>query len=155
MGTDLWLPESLRREGQVEGQLALARYWNEAVKRIDPQLSLVLARDTAEPPLLPGRWHVRRSNRGVPDSYLPITGPNGEYREPDHGILDELHRRDTWIDGGLNKFLEQKHAPEQEAQKERELRAEQRRDEFAADFRAARRMPGEDVERKSKRRRSA
>jgi hypothetical protein len=146
VATEIWLPDDLRREQQVEGQLELARHWNGFLKAIDPELSLVLAKDRAEYPLVPGRWHVRRKNRGAPDSYMPITGPNGEYREPDSGVLDELGRRDSWrTRDGLDRFLREKHATEDQLRKERELRREQLRDELADDFRAARRGAGDEA----------
>jgi hypothetical protein len=52
-----------------------------------------MARDAK---LEPGRWHVKKQNEGVPDSYMPITTPDGGYREPDSGVLNEMADRDMW-----------------------------------------------------------
>jgi hypothetical protein len=45
----------------------------------------------------PNRWHVYRDN-GPPvgPSYIPIETPDGGYREPDSGIIEELKQRDMW-----------------------------------------------------------
>lgn len=144
MAVDLWLPQDVAKEQQVDGQLQLARYWSKVVKTLDPELSLVLAGDRAQPPLVPGRWHVRRRNQGAPDSYMPVTGPEGEYREPDEQMLVELRRRDSWRTAdALDRMLADKHRDVERQQ--RELKREQLRDHAAEDFRAARRVAGDEA----------
>lgn len=69
------------------------------LKGIDPHLSVVMVSEYAdEPGLAPGCWHVRRENAGSIDTFLPIVGPNGEYRMPDSAVPDQLRRRDLWRD---------------------------------------------------------
>jgi hypothetical protein len=92
-----WVAENYRRQEMVESHLGAAKWLAEALKGIDPELSVVWAKEGADDDrLVPGRWHVRRDNsrHGLPDTYMAITAPDGGYREPDAGVLDELAQRD-------------------------------------------------------------
>jgi hypothetical protein len=83
---DHGLPPHVQRHAQE-----LARY--------DDRLELVRAKPAADSPgLTPEFWHVRRSNDGMPDSYMAIHGPSGEYREPDGAMISDLQSRDLWND---------------------------------------------------------
>lgn len=86
----------LLRHLEVKGTLDL---WNRELKEIDPYLQLVKAReDTTMPGLRPGYWHVLRHVPGGPPSVIVYEGPNGEFREPDSGLFEELRRGDMWSD---------------------------------------------------------
>jgi hypothetical protein len=150
VATEFWLPEQLAREQHVEDQIAGATFWNRIVRSVDPALSVVFVRGTASAKsvgLEPGRWHVRRKNRGLPDSYMPITTPDGGYREPDQGMLDDLSRRDMWRTPGVGSDqLAETARRRRREEKDAELRREQQRDMAAEDFRAARRTIGDDPE---------
>lgn len=93
---------------------------------------------------IPGRWHVRRNNPppAVP-SYIPITTPDGGYRDPDFGVVEELHRIDLRRPEVKARVLAETRTDSPHKAAERALRAEQRRDAMAEDYRAARRVRGE------------
>lgn len=139
------LPPHIRRNAEVEqmadSQIAQAQALATALHQRDPNLKLTFFGERAKPihGIKPGRWHVVRTNPGTADSYMPIETPNGSYREPDFGVLAELDGRDLWKKGALEKI---KAGPSSEELRD-ELRDEQRRDEMKADYRAARRVPGD------------
>ena len=92
----------------------------------------------------PGRWHVHRRNTPpAPDSFIPIETPDGAYREPDFGVLEDLRRRD----------LRNSHVWEEKKRQSREMEeaylhpkstvTEGELEEMAADLRAAWRVAGE------------
>lgn len=129
------------RAEMVDRQLDAAVSLHRALTALDPRLDLVFVSDRADPEfgVTPGRWHVVRKNEApAPDSYMAITGRNGEYREPDHGVIHELQRRDMWTQG-------QPDLDAQPAAKRRydSLHNEQARDEVLADVRAGSRVAGE------------
>jgi hypothetical protein len=125
----LWTPRShiegrkqhaadLLNHVELKGKLD---YWNRELKRIDPYLELVKANDNASMPgLKPGYFHVLRHNPGAPPSVIVHEGPNGEFREPDSGLFEELKRKDMWRDEPAWK----------KARAEREADAESKRDEY-------------------------
>lgn len=132
------------REEFVEHAARSGRALDNALKQMDPALSVVFVRHGVPEDDLPGgviagRWHVRRDNPppAVP-SYIPITQPDGSYRDPDFGVLHELAERDLWRDGGLHKAL-----AKPDRSKARELAQEQRQDVMREDFRAAKRVAGD------------
>lgn len=91
------------REEIADRHLEIARELTKALKAEDRNLEIVWVSDRApvEYGWIPGRWHVRRVNEGAPDSYMPITGPKGEYVEPHFGVLDQLRQRDLWKKDGV------------------------------------------------------
>lgn len=109
------------------------------LKAMDPYLSVVMVSDRADAPgLHPGCWHVKRTNPGTINTYLPIVGPNGEYRMPDSAIVDQLRARDLWREDSakaIRRFEDQKQADKLADQLE--LRAE-KRDEFLGRVKALR-----------------
>ena len=94
--------------------------------------------------IVPNRWHIHRRNTPpAPDSYIPIETPDGGYREPDSGVLNELRARDTrnrsvW-EGILKKHAEKKPAALREKRFEDRGEAE----EIAHAVRAGARVAGE------------
>lgn len=123
------------------------------VKSVDPDLSIVFVKESETAKsvgLEPGRWHVRKRNRGLPDSYMPITTPSGGYREPDQGVVDELSRRHMWrTPGSTSQEMADRAAKRAADDRDKALRREQQKDMVAEDFRAARRVAGENVEKRS------
>lgn len=96
--------ETLQRKRARAGWLA---HFNDALRGIDPKLSLVKARETIalERDLVPGLWHVRRENgTDLPDSYLPISGPDGGFLEPHEGVLNQLRERDLQRPGRMEEL---------------------------------------------------
>ncbi len=126
----------------LQGAVALAT----ALQRLDPRLELWKANDRhPDPPsgVIPGYWHVVRHNDPpAPDSYKPITTPSGGFREPDSGVLHELERDDSW---GRHYSLPTDDYDEAQKPilKQRELESEQRKDEIASNYAAAKRTAGD------------
>lgn len=116
-----------------------------ALRDYDRDLSLVWINEAPElpPGAIGGRWHVRRLNPApLAPTFIPITHPDGSYREPDFGILRELQERDMWKEGAVKRHLT--HDVDAKALKyQKDLRDEQALDEMKSDFRAAKRVAGE------------
>ena len=136
------LPPDIRanveRDEMVDRQMGKAQALADALIAHDPQLRLVFFGDRSEPiyGIKPGRWHVQRLNQGTADTYMPITTPDGGYREPDFGVLEEIRQRDLWRPGALNDRLSNK---ETVSTTDAEARAE----ETAHTIRAAKRVAGD------------
>lgn len=97
----------------------------------DERLSLVRAKPKASSPgLVPDYWHIRRHNDGMPDSYMPVQGQLGEYREPHGGLLDELRRRDLWNDDNFRAMRSQYERAEEQARANELARDSQRREQI-------------------------
>lgn len=117
-----------------------------------PEMEVVFVKDHPELPesCEPWRWHVRRNNPppALP-TYLPILAQGGGYRDPDAGVIVELHEMDLRRPGVKEKLMERSRTDSPHKAAERELRKEQRRDVLKSDFKAARRVRGEGGLRKS------
>lgn len=101
MSSRVVLPEWVARNDRRDRMLASAdehvvRRWNELLQEIDPQLGLAFVPEnvTDAPGLVPGRWHVRRRNPMGPDTYWPVLGDDGSFREMDSGMLEQFRRGD-------------------------------------------------------------
>jgi hypothetical protein len=137
--------EVIERETREKG---VAIFIDKALKEHDPHLSLVKVKDGVDewdlpPGCIPGRWHVRRLNPGFIPTFWPIVGPNGEYREPTHTILEEMRARDLHREDTMRALRERQSREGAAKQRGDDLRAEQRRDELAADLRAGKRLAGD------------
>lgn len=86
----LFLPESAVRSLLSEQE----RYWNPILKRIDPLLRLVAPMRNPPVGMFPNRWHIGRVDPPHAELFIPVVGPNGEFREMDEAMLDALRRRD-------------------------------------------------------------
>ncbi len=145
-----WVEANLERarwtEGESDAQRRIGGMWTQMVQELDPLLSVVWAGPGANlPGIIPERWHVKRTNPNTIDTYMPITGPGGSYREPASDILEELRARDMHSGQAL-KAAKNREILE-EARKVRHLRLnqEQATDHIAEDYRAARRVAGENL----------
>jgi hypothetical protein len=138
----LVLPDRVAKDMLVDQQLAIGREFTRMLQQIDRRLSCVLAKDqVGDPRLVPGCWHFRRVNDGTEPSYMAITTPDGGYREPALRDIEELQRRDLWRD--FDQFQRARLERENETARAQALASEQRRDEFAANFATALRVPGD------------
>lgn len=97
----LSIKENYRREEMesvIDRHLEQASALAKALSDMDDgRLSLVFFSDRADPErgIVPGRWHVRRRNDlPSPNSYMPITTPDGDYKEPGFFVIEELRKRD-------------------------------------------------------------
>ena len=154
--SQLILPPSLQREKadaerekQTTEVIGRGMRFNLRLKEIDPYLELVFVHDDADAPgLVPGRWHVCRHNPDTMDTYMPITTASGGYREPAEDILEALRRRDLWNGSAAESIRREKLEKEEAVERARRLDQEQKMDHFALDYRAARRVPGENLHKK-------
>lgn len=147
----LILPESVEvaawkaeQADQVESKVREMEHWDTELKRIDPSLSLIVAKPGSEDVgLLPGRWHVQKHIPNAPDEYWPLVGPHDEYREPGAWVLDEFKAADLW-DGRVARDKKELKRKLREAKvRAKELLAEQRQAEIDFQARAARRVRGD------------
>lgn len=140
--------ENAKREEMVADHMGRAANFALALEARYPECDLVMAHDGADAPdLIPGYWHVRRRNGGITkDSYMPITDAQGGFAEPGQHHLDRLEERDLWKSGAIERIYDRIRQKEAAAERAQLLLREQQRDEFAADFRAARRVAGENLD---------
>lgn len=126
--------ETLQRKRDRAGWLA---HFDSALKGIDPKLSLVKARETIalERGLVPGLWHVRRENGAdLPDSYLPISGPTGEFMEPHEGVLNQLRERDLQRPGRMEELRKSWDEEDLARKRKKLLFKDEMNDEFATRY---------------------
>jgi hypothetical protein len=117
MADALILPEGVLHNLLSEQE----RYWNPILQRIDPDLRLAQPTSRPVPGMLPMRWHFVMVNEHGGAHYIPITGPNGEFREMDESVLEQLRR----MDNHSNRNRRQRREDERQQRAARE-RAEQR-----------------------------
>lgn len=103
---------------------------------VDPEAANNRIRDKA-PGIRPGRWHVVRRNPGHVDSWFPLTGPNGEYRDPGMDVIDAMKALDLWRPGALKELRDREARAALTRERQVDLEREQHRDDIAADHRAA------------------
>lgn len=152
-----WVEENQERDRWIDGQIMLGLYWSQVLQEHDERLSVVFISENAHaiavedgvtykvdiPGIVPGRWHVRCRN--VPpfaDTYMPITTPEGDYREPDSQVVEEVKRR-SMDNKTVSEIIDDRKAAERAMERQRELQREQMKDEVADHMRAALRVPGE------------
>ena len=142
---------NIEREEAVDRHIRAAVALATALRRLDPDLELWKASDRLPGPIhgaKPGFWHVvRRNSPPTPDTYLAITTlglgrMEGDFREPDSGVIEELQRGDMW---GRHYSLptDDYDAEQDRLQAERDKKSEQRKDQILEDSRAIFRLPGD------------
>jgi len=92
--------------------------------------------------VIPGRWHMKLLTHPV-NAYFPITGPDWEYRDPDLHFAEEMKARDLQRSGALEEIEDAEDQRERDAIRAELLEGEQREDETAMAFRAAKRVRGD------------
>ena len=134
----------------VQGATHAGRALERELKALyGPRMEVVLVKPSIDPEhapanVIPGRWHVRRNNDppAVP-TYIPITAPDGGYRDPDSGVTAELVNVDLTRPEVRQRFMDHSRTDSPHLQAERNLRKEQRQDVLKSDFKAAKRVRGE------------
>jgi hypothetical protein len=112
-------------------------YWTAELRKIDPYLSLIKAKEDADVPgLRPGFYHVMRLNQTAAPSLIVHEGPNGEFREPDSGLFDLLRRNDLWNNEAARDRKRLFREADEAARKRRETERQARREELAERVRA-------------------
>lgn len=114
------------------------QHWTEEIRRIDPNLSVVRAKDNStDPDLLPGRWYLLKRIPGSVDAFIELPRPPGAW------MYDWLQANDLWdprVHRSKQEAREKFRAAKTRATK---LEAEQRQDHMAEAHRAARRLRGD------------
>lgn len=129
----------------VSSQVHNAAHVAKGLRDLDPRLKLTFFGENAEARynIVPGRWHVFLDNEwGKPDMYYPIQTDDGGYREPDWGVVEAMKMADSWSsDYELPTDDIQEHQAGVEKQKA--LASDQRKDQIASDYEAAKRVAGD------------
>jgi hypothetical protein len=94
------------------------------------------------PGVVPGRWHVKLLTHPQ-NAYFPICGEDWVYREPDLALVEELKKRDLWRRGALEEIRNAEEGAERARIRAELLEGEQREDEVALAYRAAKRVRGD------------
>ena len=137
----LWIPDSAARDQRAAKAASLAHalsetsgyldYWNKRLRKLDPHLQLVkAAANTTNPDLKPGYYHVLRIAPESPPMIHVHQTPDGEFREPDDGLIQELEKGDMWNARAMRAAEERRKKREAEREAERAREAEDRRQEL-------------------------
>lgn len=135
----------IEQREMVDTQTHNAAHVAKGLHDLDPRLKLVFFGDNSEPryDVVPGRWHVYLENDpGKPDAYYPIQTDDGSYREPDWGVVEAMKMADMWS-GDYELPSDDYDAHQEGLQQKQALKSEQRKDEVAANYAAAKRVAGD------------
>lgn len=120
------------------------------LKELDPRLRVRFVGRIPEGHFSPGmkenRWHILREGEfeNEIDHYLPILGPNFEYRPPEMKVVEDMKKADLWREGALDKLFRERERQIENDKKAAELKREQLTDEMAVAYRAAKRVKGDE-----------
>jgi hypothetical protein len=110
---------------------------------IDPEAARVPPSERA-PGLVPGRWHIIvRTGPGLDDSYFPILGEAGRYRDPELAIVEEMKERDLWRPHVFDELKKREEKRAAELRRQEITEGEARVEQVAAAYRAAKRVSGD------------
>lgn len=112
--------------------------FNRELYKIDPRLELVFLPPNAEViGAIPGRYHVLNKSPNAPVTVIPITGPDGEFVEPDSGLFAWLARNDMWNSRAKHDRERIERNADAAAQRQRERETEERQAELVERWKAA------------------
>src|SRR5688572_18024936 len=146
-----WIPDSTARQykdmrGQYGAELgamlesgsAVTEEWNRVLYQIDPDLRLVRAKENADHPgLTPGLYDVLRRNPLGAPTLCSVSGPNGEFNDPDSSLLDALRRMDLWNGRAQRDQARANEELDRQKARQKEREREERQDEIAERWKAA------------------
>lgn len=120
------------------------------LREIDDRLRVVRISDRAgelpprsrAPGVIPGRWHVKLLTRPR-NAYFALCGPDWTYAEPGLFWVERFKQRDLWRKGALEEIRKGEEEDERARIRQELLEAEQREDEVALAYRAAKRVNGD------------
>jgi hypothetical protein len=95
----------------------------------------------------PGRWHLKLLTSRI-NHYFVLAGPNGEYRDPELAVVDEMKARDLWRRGALEQIRQNEEKELERRERQQQAESEARVEQVAASYRAAKRVPGDGGEHK-------
>ena len=139
---ELYLPESVLAErravfaAEITARCepsALADAYSELLQQVDPALCMVKARQLISPgtPLVPGCYHVLRTNPGAPMSVFPVTDEHGAFVEPTSRVLDRLRAGDLRNRDVYRQVTEAPRRQHEAAERERERDNAERREHLS------------------------
>lgn len=112
--------------------------FNRELYKIDPQLELIFVPPNADlVGAIPGRYHVLRTPPVGPPTLIPITGPNGEFCEPDSGLFTWLAENDMQNSRARHERERVQRQAEESARRQKAREDEERREELVDRFNAA------------------
>jgi len=139
-----------RLRGELVQASERGRALERELKTLDPQLRVVFVGDIPSEYFSPGmvrnRWHILKEGEfeNQLDHYLPIVGPDLEYREPEMQIVEDMKKADLWKDGALERLFAERERQVKAKEAAAKLKKEQIADEFALAFRSAKRVKGDE-----------
>jgi hypothetical protein len=119
------------------------------LKELDPRLRVRFVGRIPEGHFSPGmkenRWHILREGEfeNSIDHYLPILGPDMEYRPPEMKVVEDMKKADLWREGALDKLFDERERQVKANQAKADLKREQLKDTFVEELRAAKRSRNE------------
>jgi hypothetical protein len=102
----LILPINVQIDQHVNRQLHSGKAFTQRLKQVfGRELSCVWGNeDASDPAIKPGRWHIQYENPSGPNSYFPITTPDGGYRDPAEDVIEFLRERDMHRPGRIKEL---------------------------------------------------
>jgi hypothetical protein len=143
---DVYVAEEVSRhlEEQVEANLAEAQYWNRELRKIDPGLSIVFGRESADDPWVsPGRWMIQKEVPGQEPLLIPWEHPDGSFRPLSSAVLDFIQEADMWNERNRKERRERQERLREAKRRQVAREAEQREDELRLSIRAGARLRGD------------
>lgn len=138
--TSVLLPDWVHRnqvQARAQVRAGELNWFDAQLKEMDPHLSLVKASDTANNGLMvPGYWHVHRRNPIGIDTYIAITGPDGEFAEPHSGVIEQLRKDDLQRPGAWEAFEDRLDREEAEYRRKILDQRAELKDEFTGRYKA-------------------
>lgn len=104
--------------------------FNYELRRIDPKLEMFRAGEVAEPPVVPGYYHIVRWNDGAAPSIITIEGEHGEFVEPTSRVFEMLARNDLWDPNNMRLLRQRQALADQAAEKLKIREREERQAEI-------------------------
>lgn len=147
----IWLPPKVNRglrektseyaasvESMVQRFKDKMDEFNRELYKLDPRLELIFVPPNADlVGAIPGRYHVLRTAPDAPPTLIPVTGPNGEFCEPDSGIFTWLAENDMWNDRAKHDRERMRRRAEESARRQKEREREEMREELVERWKAA------------------
>lgn len=92
------------------------------------------------------RWHIIRKglHENDIDHYLPIVGPEFQYRAPELKVVEDMQKCDLGKKGALDKLFKDRERQARLKEVDEQLRKEQKVDEFAQTYSAMKRVKGDE-----------
>jgi hypothetical protein len=152
--TSLWTPPHVTRELRQETERenaeirSLAQHravvdeFNPDLKKVDHRLELVwFDEDAVAPGVIPARYHLLRTEAGVPTNVIPLCDEHGGFIEPNSGLFEWLQKSDMWNASARRDQErardEARKVMERRKEREREDRVEELKDRYNAMFRTS------------------